>query len=1547
MKRRRLVALVSACVLLALGLLAVLTGVVVTRTSFGREEIRKLVQAQLDRATHGHVYIGRISGNLLTGVTLDSIAIRDVDDDSLFVSAGQTTVVYDPRDLIDKRIWIRRLDVEHPQVYLREHENGRWNFKEIFRSYEPQKKGPKTPGRSFGDFVVVDSAHITQGRFVLQMPWHPDDTLHGAKLDSAIRYTTTRPDKEIRPLMDDGKLVYTRTWRWTDGYAFASHMRIADPDSNRFGRFFRIDSLRVNESDPPFDFRDVTATLQNRGDSIWVDAPHFDLPASTGSGRGKIWWGGDLPIRLDIAVRGDSVSLKDVDWVYPTLPTTGGGTVNLRIRSEPDPRIIDYALHDMNVRSTGSHLRGDMTFGVGAPVLIVKDVKLDADPMDFDLLRTLNGKPFPIDWRGQVYGNVRGRGGALNHFVVDDAQAAWHDTHVRGAVSRFAGRGELDILEPAVTAFHGFDANVQSLDLRSIEYLFPSFPRLGGTVSGTAQLDSSWLDLRFSNADVFHQDGPGDPSHVTGSGRVTWGAKYMTYDVDLMAQPLSLTMLSRSYPGLPFRGLVSGPIQAKGTIANLQLDATLQGTMGTLAFNGLVDIDTPTVAARGTGQFTALDAAQLLAAARSPASNLNGRYEVDVAGDSLANLQGTAFVQLDRSELDSVRVFPSRARVHFADGRLKVDSMLLETSAVSLAASGGLGLPHGPADSLRFTMTVDSLGGLRRFISRPAGIVTVASGDGPATVAAGDPPADSLSGTFTVGGVAKGSFDSLDVAGWLSGANLYLRKERGHNLSGRFDLRNILANPAGTVALRLDTLRLGGVDLDSIGGVLRIANKSAASFSLGALSHTGPTLVAEGNVRLGGSDSLLLGLTSLSAVMDSSRWSLVTPAHVLSDSAGAWLDSLVVASNRGARLFASGAAPMTGPVRIDLRADSISLSDIGSVSQLPTAISGRGALEAHVTGTRASPEITMRSALRDFRMGGMHFEGATANGTYHDQRFDATMALLNGGVPAVSATASLPLDLTSFHVRLPEDSLRGSVRADSADLSLLDAFSPAVQDASGRLMAELDLGGTWSRPTLGGNVRLADGDMVLPKLGIRVRGIEGDVGLVPGRDSLVVRNFTAWSGRTPADNLTLGGFVSFANRSDPLIRLRLDAHSFHALDKKSLARLDVSTGGDGLRLEGRTSAATLSGILRVDRGVLYLPDRDLAQKQIVDLTSPDATAVVDTSDIRSRSLLPDAPPSLVENLRLDGVRIDLGDDVWLRSHEADIKLVGSLNVTRAPDDLRISRNPFSRGAQGPTYHLALDGTLYAERGTYTLDMLAVQREFQVQKGTITFTGTPDNNPLIDVSALYTVRRPRERDLGVIVRVHGPLFPYPVIDFSSTENYEISQNDLISYLLTGLPSFQLQEDVTKTAAQVLLPTASSVLARSLRTQLGSWVNMVQFGAADVSSSTFTGPSGGAMQAGKDFLFGARLGGDTQVGKNLFFSFSAGLCPLTEDQASFGTFTNAVGGKLEYRVNSDLSLQAGREPPSRSLYCGTGAYSAMRTLAPTPPQWGLSLLRTWHF
>ena len=130
----------------------------------------------------------------------------------------------------------------------------------------------------------------------------------------------------------------------------------------------------------------------------------------------------------------------------------------------------------------------------------------------------------------------------------------FHDAHVPGAVTKASMHGALDILVPSNAKFHSLDVDLATLDLRTIQYLFPSFPRLQGTVSGTAVLDSSWLDTRFHDANVVHHNGDNPTSHFTGEGRVTQSPKFTAFDVTLQAQPISFTTFALSYPGLAFRG---------------------------------------------------------------------------------------------------------------------------------------------------------------------------------------------------------------------------------------------------------------------------------------------------------------------------------------------------------------------------------------------------------------------------------------------------------------------------------------------------------------------------------------------------------------------------------------------------------------------------------------------------------------------------------------------------------------------------------------------------------------------------------------------------------------------------------------------------------------------------------------------------------------------------------------------------------------------------------------------------------------------------------
>jgi translocation and assembly module TamB len=1534
MTRRNFIALVSLCVLVMLGAIVVGVGMYATQSARGQDMLRDWVQNRVASSINGKVHIGRISGSFLTGVTIDSLELRD-DEDSLFFASGRVGLSYDPRDLVDRRLYFQRIDLEHPTIVLRQHENWKWNYKKLFRMGGPSKPKSKSPERGFGDFVILDSVHVRGGgTFRLTIPWHTDDSLKGARRDSAIRVNVARKDHEVRRTREG----LTQTYRWTNAYVFASHIRVSDPDS--VGLRAIVDTLHVDESMPPFKWRNVAGVVRVLGDSAWMTLPHWDLPASTGHAEGKVVWGSDLPVRYAITITGDSVSLNDVAWVYPTLPRTGGGKMVLDIKNERDLHRLDYVIRDMDVRSTKSRIKGNMTFETGGKVLAVHDVKLQADPVDFDLLRTLNGKPFPADWQGTLTGTVTARGGPLTHFVVDASDLTYRDKHVPGAVSRIQGRGELDILYPAFTAFHNFTATTSQFDLRTLVAIYPAFPRVTGVMSGSAVLDSSWLDVRVSNANLTHTDGPAEPTHVTGGGRITYGTTFMSYDLNLQASPLSLTTLSLSYPKMPLRGVMSGPIHVRGIAPDLEVQADLTGPAGHLTYAGRADADSVGgLGAKGSGAFDGLHAAQLLGMT-TPPSRLAGNYDVDIVGDSLANFVGSLALRLEPSDVDGLRLTQGYSRMRFDNGILLVDTARVVSEAGALRARGTLGLTRTPgADSLQLDVDVDSLGGLRRYLGRAS--------DSTMTKLA----TDSLAGSLAFRGVMRGWLDSLDVRGSLDGNNLYVRGDRAKSVSGTLAVSDVLGKVTGGLDLRADTVMVSGVRLDSTTFVANILDAGHARFASGARGENGALLRAVGDWS-SSHDTMTVKLDTLNLALGASRWALERPSLFTRSDSGVAVDTLIFADAAGARFSGFVNAPLSAPARMRLKADSVPLADLGMFAQLPSALAGKMSLDLNVSGTRDRPVMSLTAAARDLKYAGLSTELVKVDGGYDANRLGFEANVLRGGRSILDGTLSYPVALTLFSAKTTGDSLHGRVHADSVDLALVEALSTKLRNSTGRLALDLTLSGAPDHPHVGGVATVRDGGIEVPDVGMRLSAITGEISVDATRDSLTV-NQLHWTSPASGGGASLQGSVVFRDFANPRLDLRLDARELRAVDKRGLARLDVSTGQSGLTLAGTPDEATLSGTVIVDRGTIFIPE--LIRKQIVDLTPDDFAQLFDTTDVRNRSIMPQPPSALVEHLRLEGVSVQLGDEVWLRSREANIKLGGSLNLTRALDERETTRSTLARDARGDSarYKLALSGTLTADRGTYTLDLTAVQREFQVQSGRISFFGTPDFNPEIDVSALYQVKQASRADIGIKARIHGTFYPQPALELSSNDAY-LSPSDLVSYLVTGRPSFELGErDVaaSQRAAEFLLPTLNATVSRALRDQLGGFVDLIQIqsGAANDPLSTSAGANTSAFRS---FLSSTRLGGEKQIKDRLFLSFSTGLCQLggSDDASLQGLkgFGNAIEGKLEYRfpllAPDRLSLRAGLDPAASALRCNAGS---VRGFVATPQQWGFSLFRSWVF
>jgi translocation and assembly module TamB len=566
----------------------------------------------------------------------------------------------------------------------------------------------------------------------------------------------------------------------------------------------------------------------------------------------------------------------------------------------------------------------------------------------------------------------------------------------------------------------------------------------------------------------------------------------------------------------------------------------------------------------------------------------------------------------------------------------------------------------------------------------------------------------------------------------------------------------------------------------------------------------------------------------------------------------------------------------------------------------------------------------------------VRLDRATFGGTYAANRMESTAELFRGDRAVLSVTASVPIDLALAEVprRMLADSLRGKVRSDSVELAIFETVSPAVVRASGTFAANLDIGGVWPRPRLTGNVTVTGGALGLTPLGgVRLTDVNANLDFLG--DSVHIQRFTVATREERVGTMNLGGWISVADPENPRFDLTLAARDFHIIDRPRIAHLDMSASD--MRLAGSYDRSALTGLITIERGTVFIPE--LIDKQVISLDSPDVYSFIDTTLTTNRTLFPKAPPALLRGLSVDNVQVRMGNDVWLRSSEANINLGGAVGVTVG----------HTTATGRPLDQLALEGMLTTNRGTYRLNLGLLQRSFIVEDGSVEFFGEPDFNPSLDINATHTVHRTSstnvaQQDIRIRVNIGGTL-AQPRLTLSSADSLlNISQTDLFSYLLTGAPSFSVS---SQGATLSLLRSVGSYVGDLLRTGI-PFVDVLDI---ELGRQGFAGRQGNFATLNSVFS-GARLTTGKQLGDRVYVSASTGLCQVQSllgggsGTAGNPNLYQSLGVKLDYRINETTGVSAGFEPPTSALLCNAGI-GATRGFAATPQQWGFDIFRAWRF
>ncbi len=1493
-------ALKVTAIVLAVALVLLLGGTaVLTSSDWGREKIRTQIVSALQGTANGNVSIGRLEGSVLTGLRLHDLTITD-STGAPFVSVREVRSGYSLVPLaFRKRIELRDVVLDHPVIVLERAENGKWNYERIFPV--DSTGGPASQELQWGEWLVLHDVQMVQGSVTVRMPWQPDSTLTAQQRDSALRFALSDQSRVVVQRIDDRLQVVQRFERMD---ARLPLIRWAHPDYQT--RRIEADSLRMIAhafAPPAVDVRQARGAIELDADSVWFDALEVRLPATDATIGGRYTINnGDLALQVE----GRQVALADVRFVYPSLPETGTARFNLALLWQGDTQ--RYDVRDLDATTGAARVQGQVGVVMRDSSMVYEQTDVTFSGISTALIEQL----LPA-WNVPAKGELSGRAslnGTLSALDVDGDITFVDDLSGR---SRLVAQGLVGTAGDVISA-QDLRLTFSPMQVALAHNFSPEVP-VGGTITGRITLDgASDVRLAFSGADLTHRD-RGAQSRVTGSGGVRLGSSPFI-DAALQAAPLSLTTVGRFAPAAGLRGDVTGPVTVRGPLRDLEIVSTLRAPDGgTIAARGKVDLESEVIG-YDMEVSTVLFNANLLAET-APVTSLSGLLRATGRGSEPATMQADLFANISTSTLDTVAVDSARVRVRIANGMASIDTLYIGAPGTRVSALGTFGLSETARGSLAYDVAIDSLRGLARYLPRDTAIVAPrpsimaerlarARADSMAEAqrllvarAAGvAPPAapvrvdsipslrrDALAGSIRAIGTVDGGLGGFDVRGNASAEGVVVLGNSVRVARAKYTWLGVLTDSAiASAEISADTVSASGFALDSV-SVKATYRAPGGTAEVAVFQDDTREYSVAANYALYTDSSELL-LNRVRVRFDTTLWASARAGSVRWGQPGIVIDSIDLRSGANGRLFVNGRVPTEGDANLDVVVERFQLGDL--LGLLQSDVPGRGLLsiKSSVSGTGEAPLIRGNASLTEAMYAGDTVPDVRTTFDYKNLQLTARADATYFAREIAQADAVIPINLalkSDSASRLLDRPATANVRLDSLPLALASRFTDAVSQIEGYAKGEASLRGTLKEPELTGDLDVALGSGRINALGVTFRDITGTLRLQG--DTVLLDSLTARS----RGSIGLRGGIGIAKIAEPSFDLRLTADNARVLDNET-GRVDANAA---IRIQGPFSAVVVNGTARIREGVLYIPETSTATA--ITASDPAVFAVVDTTNEAETVLVPERS-ALVDNLRMN-LRLSVDRNTWVRSPEANVEIYSDGNLRIVVDQRRKA--------------LALDGIVNTDRGEYEF----LSKRFQIKRGTATFIGTEEIDPLLQLTGEFEVKQASQQALAVRVNIGGTMLS-PRITLESDAQPPISQSDLLSYLAFGSESGSLLQfggsSVSGgTAGGSLVGTSAALATRQLASvALGVAVNELEGQAsrslgADVFNITPanvpTELASGNFGAFETFLKGTQFEFGKYISTGTFVGLQAQL-------------TSVPGFRVEHRFrrNPGFSIESTFQP-----------------------------------
>lgn len=988
---------------------------------------------------------------------------------------------------------------------------------------------------------------------------------------------------------------------------------------------------------------------------------------------------------------------------------------------------------------------------------------------------------FPESGIASFEWSVEPRGAGRLAIQLSGMDVRSEGSHVTGLATLVVGADRLELGR--------VDVRLDPLEIAFIEQFTGPLP-YAGTLAGT--VTGSGERLGFDVLANVRAEDVDEPIRARLQGAIALdGFTPNVERVRASVDALPLAALRGVLPGLPLAGVVSGTVTFAGTPGEgpIRIDADIDLPEGTIDVAGTVRLGgVPSYDLTGTLEDVRV---RELIEPEFPPVLLNARFSLVGRGtdpataDARLSLSGR-FTGWQAGPADLIAV-----EATLGGGRLDIDRGAVRLATLDARVTGDWLLVEPGTGGLRYEFSIASLEPFGPYLPGPA---------------------DRGQGSFRASGTVTGTLDRLSITSDIEGDGVRYGEYAARSLRGTLEYAPGDSLPRIDFDADAEGVITPGFGDYATANAHLVLNAERFSAELVARRPSGGDLELRADGRVGGPRDSDISLSHALVDLGTERWTLARPAHIRIAGDAISVDSLVLArADRSGSIAVSGrllplsAAAFTydvqalpvGEIQRLLGRDPVVTGRLWSRGRIDVADAPRFALDFRIEDAVASGVPILRlSGTTSYSPAGLHLVASGAlTDTAGTIEADVTFPLV------LSVQDSLAFGLNEGGV------IDGRIRVDRFPLAVAAAATTAIEEPVGSISGTIMLSGSVEEPGLAGSLDLNGIAFTVPKLDRRFSDIGGRVRFDGRRAEL--EDVAVRAGGTA----TLSGSIVFQELDDPVLDVVALLEDFEPLGARDGDRAEVS---GRLVLTGLLSAPTIGGAIAVDNGSIDVPTGQAADPfDQAELASLDQQ-LIGVQD------LPGARPPAFGDVTIQGLVVDVGEDVWLNTPEARARLAGELTVFHNAAGTRVF------------------GTLQGSRGTFTLRAGPIVRRFDIRQASIRFFGTPDLNPAIDITA---ARRMGSLDdpLELVVNVGGTL-ERPTVALSTGDGVPVPESELLSVLVLGRPSFSTATQTTESAVGALLALggitdiASAELQEALAEDAGLPIDYVQLRATDEGAAT---------------------------------------------------------------------------------------------------------------